>query len=169
MVTALNRMLDRVAVSVAELQRFTADAAHELRTPIAVLRTGLEVALTRERDAADYRAALEEALEETERLSQLAEDLLTLVLLEGRPAGRSSAPLRLAEMLQELADAWGIRAAQSGIDLVVDADADVEVLGTAPDLYRLFTTSSRTRCATPARAARSRCRRTRTAAVCMSR
>ena len=138
MVAALNRMLDRVAVSVAELQRFTADAAHELRTPIAVLRTGLEVALTRERDAADYRAALEEALEETERLSQLAEDLLTLVLLEGRPAGRSSAPLRLAEMLQELADAWGIRAAQSGVDLVVDADADVEVLGTAPDLYRLF-------------------------------
>jgi heavy metal sensor kinase len=138
MVAALNRMLDRVAASVAELQRFTADAAHELRTPIAVLRTGLDVALARQRDAAEYRAALEEALEETVRLSQLAEDLLTLALLEGRPAARSSAPLRLAEMLQELADAWGARATQSDIDLVVDADADAEVLGTAPDLYRLF-------------------------------
>ena len=138
MVAALNRMLDRVGTSVAELQRFTADAAHELRTPVAVLRTGLEVALAREREAADYRAALEEALEETAQLSQLAEDLLTLVRLESRPARQASAPLRLAEMLQELADAWGTRAAQLGIDLVVDADARVEVLGTAPDLYRLF-------------------------------
>src|SRR5262245_5370559 len=72
MVAGLNRMLDRVAASVAELRHFTADAAHELRTPIAVLRAGLEVALTRERSAADYRLALQDALEETAQLSQLA-------------------------------------------------------------------------------------------------
>ena len=59
------------------MQRVTADAAHELRTPIAVLRTGLEVALARDRGASDYRAALEEALDESARVAQLAEDLLT--------------------------------------------------------------------------------------------
>src|SRR4029453_9640899 len=92
--------------SVAELRHFTADAAHELRTPIAVLRAGLEVALTRERSAGDYRLALQEALEETAQLSQLAEDLLTLVRLESRPAS-TNVPIRVADMLHELADAWG--------------------------------------------------------------
>lgn len=137
MVAGLNRMLDRVAASVAELRHFTADAAHELRTPIAVLRAGLEVALTRERSAADYRLALQEALEETAQLSQLAEDLLTLVRLESRPAS-TNVPIRVADMLHELADAWDTRAAQLGIALVVDADPNVDMQGSAPDLYRLF-------------------------------
>jgi len=138
MVAALNRMLDRVAAAVAELQRFTADAAHELRTPLAVLRAGLEVTLARPRDAAAYRAALEEALGATERLADLAEDLLTLTRMEALPPNRPIAPLRLGEMLQELADAWAGRAAGQDIEIAVDADPAVEVHGAAPDLYRLF-------------------------------
>ena len=54
MVAAVNRMLQRLDATVAQVRRLTADAAHELRTPIAVLRTGLEVALRRERDPGLY-------------------------------------------------------------------------------------------------------------------
>ena len=106
MVTVLNRMLDRLQGAVGELKRFTADAAHELRTPLTVLRTGLDVAQSRDRPAAEYRAALGEALAATERMCRLAEDLLTLARLEAAGAPRVATPVDLSEMLHELAAAW---------------------------------------------------------------
>ena len=99
-------MLDRLERAVAELRHFTADAAHELRTPLTVLRTGLEVALSRDRPAAEYRAALAEALEATDRMCRLAADLLTLARLEAAGAPRTTAPIDVGAMLHELADAW---------------------------------------------------------------
>lgn len=138
MVAAINRMLERLAQSVAEMQRFTADAAHELRTPLAVLRTGLEVALRRDRPAAEYRAALAEALEESERLARLAEDLLTLARLEALPARAAATPIDLGEMLHELGDAWTGQVAQGDVAVDVTAPPGLVVQGRAADLYRLF-------------------------------
>jgi signal transduction histidine kinase len=137
MVTVLNRMLDRVESAVGEMRRFTADAAHELRTPLAVLRTGLDVALSRDRSAGEYRTALAEALDGTDRLSRVSEELLTLARLEA-PAerGRLDA-IDLTEMLHELADAWASQAAHSGVTVELAAAPDLMVHGT-PDLYRLF-------------------------------
>ncbi|MBX3027963.1 HAMP domain-containing protein [bacterium] len=137
-VVALNRMLDRLAAAVAQMQRLTADAAHELRTPIAVLRAGLEVALRRDRTAAEYRAALAEALHDSERLDRLAEELLALARLEGLPAP-PAAPVNLAEMLHELADAYRPLGEPRRVGVEVVADAALPVHGTIADLYRLFT------------------------------
>jgi signal transduction histidine kinase len=106
MVTVVNRMLDRLERAVAELRRLTADAAHELCTPLTVLRAGLEVALARERPAAEYRAALSDALASTSRLCRLAEDLLTLARLESAAEPRGRVPVDLSEMLRELGEAW---------------------------------------------------------------
>jgi signal transduction histidine kinase len=138
MVLALNRMLDRLADAVGELRRFTADAAHELRTPLAVLRAGLEVTLARDRSSADYHAALADALKSTERLSELAEDLLTLARLEARAAVPASAPVDMVELLHDLADAWHPRAAQHELTIGVQADPPLAVPGASADLYRLF-------------------------------
>jgi signal transduction histidine kinase len=138
MVVVLNRMLDRVAAAVGEMRRFTADAAHELRTPLAVLRTGLEVALARDRPALDYRAALGEALQGTERLSRLAEDLLTLARLEARADAQPGTRIDLAEVLSELAEAWAPQAAAQTVRLEISADADLIVQGSAPEFYRLL-------------------------------
>jgi signal transduction histidine kinase len=137
MVRALNGMLDRLADAVADLQRFTADAAHELRTPIAVLRAGIEVALTRERSAPEYRAALGEALDGTERLASVAEDLLTLARLEAPGAPRDVVPVPIGELLQDLTEAWRSSAAQRGVALELSRAADVSVAGVPADLYRL--------------------------------
>lgn len=79
----LNRLLARLEAAMSELRRFTADAAHELRTPIAALRAHLEVALGRSDSLEDYRDGLLDGLEQTERLGRLAEDLLTLASVEG--------------------------------------------------------------------------------------
>jgi signal transduction histidine kinase len=138
MVTVLNRMLDRLERAVAELRRFTADAAHELRTPLTVLRAGLEVALARERPAAEYRAALSEALSGIVRMSRLAEDLLTLARLEAAGAPRAAAPVDLNEVLHELADAAAESARQQRLTIEVKAAPGLWVHGNTGDLYRLF-------------------------------
>jgi two-component system OmpR family sensor kinase len=74
----LNAMLERLAVSFKRERAFVDDASHELRSPLAVLQTELELALSGPADPVAQRAALESALEETRRLVQLAQDLLVL-------------------------------------------------------------------------------------------
>jgi heavy metal sensor kinase len=84
---AFNSMLERIQGAVSELKRFTADAAHELRTPLAVMRTETEVALRSSQSVSDYRNALEVNLEAISRLTRLAEQLLMLARSDGN-AGR---------------------------------------------------------------------------------
>jgi len=88
LVETLNAMLGRIRDSVEIQRRFTADAAHELRSPLTRLRTEIEVTMRRPRALEEYRATLATALEEIERLGALVESLLTLARLdagEGRP------------------------------------------------------------------------------------
>src|SRR5439155_21516731 len=82
LVAVLNRLLSRLETAVGHLRRFTADAAHELRTPIAALRAHLEVALARGGSPDGYRNGLLDALEQAERLGRVAADLLTLSAVE---------------------------------------------------------------------------------------
>src|SRR5205085_7398882 len=74
----LNQMIERLERSFTQMQRFTADAAHELRTPLAVIRNEAEVALRSPRAAEEYGEVLGNLLEEANRLSQVAEQLLFL-------------------------------------------------------------------------------------------
>ena len=141
MITVVNRMLDRLQGTVGELQRFTGDAAHELRTPLTVLRTGLDVAQSRQRSAAEYRAALAEALDATNRMCRLADDLLTLARLEAAGTRRATAPVDLSEVVHELGAAWGPEAAEGvGANVAIDVvtEPGMWVHGRAADLYRLF-------------------------------
>ena len=73
-----NDMLARIQSAAAEMARFTADASHELRTPVSLTRTTAEVALGRDRSADEYRAALAEISTQMERMSALVNDLLLL-------------------------------------------------------------------------------------------
>lgn len=76
--STLNRMLDRLQAALDRERQFVADASHELRTPLALLKTELELATNRPRTPDETRLALHSALEECERLTQLADDLLIL-------------------------------------------------------------------------------------------
>jgi len=74
----LNNMLDRIETAVVHITQFTADASHELRTPIALIRTRAEVTLDNPRSNDQYRSALQEVLAESERTSALIENLMLL-------------------------------------------------------------------------------------------
>jgi two-component system OmpR family sensor kinase len=89
--TTLNEMLERLGEAFEHERAFVADASHELRTPLAILRTELELALAAGRSPDELRSALASAAEETDRLTQLTEDLLTIAQTE-----RGDLPLRLA-------------------------------------------------------------------------
>src|SRR5213079_1900892 len=73
-----NDLLSRLDQSFATMRRFVADASHELRTPISVIRGEADVALSQDRSSAEYRASLEAILDESRRLSTLLDDLLNL-------------------------------------------------------------------------------------------
>jgi len=132
----INQLLERLERASAAQARFVSEAAHELRTPLTVLRSGLEVALQKPRSAAESRAALEQALGETERLCSIAQDLLALARLEAEPgATRTAVDLRevateAATMAQTLAQARHQR-------LALDAPERAVVHGSADDLRRV--------------------------------
>jgi signal transduction histidine kinase len=100
----INALLDRLERASATERRFASDAAHELRTPLAVLRSGLEVALARDRSPEENRAALESAHHEVVALCKIAEELLMLARLNGEVTVDRK-PVDLAEVVDEVAAA----------------------------------------------------------------
>jgi heavy metal sensor kinase len=98
LVGSLNGMLERLERSVAGMRRFTADAAHELRTPLAALRGELELALRRERSPDELRATVERSLEQLDRLQRLVEALLQLARSDSGSLPVEPRPLDLAAL-----------------------------------------------------------------------
>jgi signal transduction histidine kinase len=97
-----NHLLDRLEQAFYQLQRFTADAAHELRTPLAALRTVGEVALEKGQDSAEYREALESILEETSRLNGTIESLLLLAKAEATGSTTAETVFCVSELVNEV-------------------------------------------------------------------
>jgi len=133
LVAVLNRLLSRLETAVGHLRRFTADAAHELRTPITALRAHLEVALARGRSPDGYRNGLLDALEQTERLGRVAADLLTLSAIEAGAGGTDV--VRLDAVAREVADFLEPVAQEQGRRFACVSERPVAVCG-APDLLK---------------------------------
>jgi two-component system, OmpR family, sensor kinase len=132
----LNAMLERLEQLVGAQQRFAAEAAHDLRTPITVLRTDLEIALRRPRDGEAYRAVLERGLVQTKALGALAEDLLTLAKLEAGLERFEN--LNLLEALRPTLATHSEAATQKTLKFSVEIPDGLELRGDATALNRLI-------------------------------
>ncbi len=131
----LNGMLDRIERTVESQRRFTADASHELRSPLSRLRIELEVALRRPRTLADYEAVLRSALEEVERLSRLTEELLMLARLDaGEVVARPDVPVALAPLVEAELNRLKPEADARQITVAVAAPPEVAVQAPADTL-----------------------------------
>ncbi|WP_163757403.1 sensor histidine kinase [Mycobacterium botniense] len=117
--TALNQTAERLGDLVERERAITANASHQLRTPLTGLRLGLEAAL--DSPHPDYRQAIVDAVATTERLSRTIDELTALA----RGASRGTEPLPLHELLAEIRDTWGPRLADAGRSLQVGADTSL--------------------------------------------
>ena len=118
----LNAMLGRLETALERERRFVSDASHELRTPLASLRAELELAQRRERTRDELEGALRSAAEETERLSQLAEDLLVLARSQGGELPVRRERLCVDELLATVQERFRHRAAEAGRALEAESD-----------------------------------------------
>ena len=134
---AINSLLDRVERASMAERRFAADAAHELRTPLTVLRTGLEVALSRERSATEYAQALHASLREVVTLCRMADELLTLARLD-EEASIERSPLNLRVLVHEVADAVEPLVQAKHLSLTTTLNGDVMVDANQGHIRRLL-------------------------------
>jgi signal transduction histidine kinase len=121
LVTTLNGLLARLAETAAAKARFYAAASHELRTPLQAVSGHLELALGRSRTGDEYRAAINEALSQTRRLTRLAQDLLLLNQIESGRPGQLSEPVDVGEVCERALRQMQSTVAQRGLRLSVGA------------------------------------------------
>lgn len=130
----LNDMLDRLEQALERERSFVADASHELRTPLALLKAELELALRHPRSGAELEQALRSAAAETDRLTQLAEDLLVLARSDQGRLPLRHEPVSARNILSNVAERFRGRARASGRPIDLDAPDGLEVSGDATRL-----------------------------------
>ncbi len=135
---AFNTMMDRVEAAFDEQLRFTDDAAHQLRTPLTVLRGELELALKRARSSDEYERVLESNLEEVERMIRLVGRMLDLARLEVGKIEAVPKPVRLDKVLRELAEDFEPLAVEQGMTIDLSALSPASASGDPLRLYQAF-------------------------------
>ena len=141
LVETLNEMLLRIERVFEAQRRFTADASHELRSPLSRLRAELEVTLRRPRDRVEYEKALRSCLQEVEWLSGLTNELLTLARLDAGESQKSQLQcVRLTPIVEQAIARLSPEASRREIAFVVDARADL-MIQVAPNAAALVVTN----------------------------
>ncbi len=109
-----------IEATIANMRRFMADAAHELKTPIAILRTNADVALQRPRDEESYRAALRSVEDESRRLGGLVDHLLVLARADAGERHPQKQPVFLDDIAADCLSGGRVMSQRKGVELVVD-------------------------------------------------
>ncbi len=134
----LNSMVARLEDAFRHVTQFTADASHELRTPVAVIRTAAELARTRSRTEAEYVKALDQILAESERTTRLIDDLLLLARADANAEALATEPMDLATALREACGEGQILADAAGLRVDVRLPDACATTGDPQALRRLF-------------------------------
>jgi two-component system heavy metal sensor histidine kinase CusS len=135
-----NEMLERLDNAVQRMRQFTADASHELRTPISIIRTASELALRRERTPDEYRKALESIYQESQWMTHLAEDLLLLARADAGSLTLKSERLDIDALVRDVALETAPMAEVRGIHVRTRLEAgEARVQGDEHVLHRILT------------------------------
>jgi heavy metal sensor kinase len=135
----LNGMLDRLEAAFKKITQFTADASHELRTPVAVMRTRAELSLRKARSPEEYRDVIAEVLTELEKTSGLIEQLMFLARADSGAETLNFSPTNVTEVLREACHQGSAlaEAKQIGFQEQISSDS-MWIRGDATSLRQLF-------------------------------
>ena len=134
----LNEMLDRIEAAFQRITQFTADASHELRTPVSLIRTEAELALRRSRGEAEYKESLRHILLEAERTTALIEQLLSMARADSGRETLHFEPVDLRQTLRSVVDGWQQVATIRNLQFSANLNApDFSVMGDETLLRRL--------------------------------
>ncbi|OGK23466.1 hypothetical protein A3A46_03420 [Candidatus Roizmanbacteria bacterium RIFCSPLOWO2_01_FULL_37_13] len=133
---SFNELLDRLHNAFKREQQFIADVAHELKTPLATLRSTIEVALQQKRENIDYQKALQESLSETHRLSSTLKNVLDLAWSETPQEQKNAKSFNLTELMADLLETAQKMAVQKKIGVSGSFVKDVTVYGFKDKLGR---------------------------------
>jgi heavy metal sensor kinase len=139
LIRTINEMISRLEGSFKRMAEFTADASHELKTPICAMRGEAEVLLLRERKAEEYQEALAHFIEQFDHLNQMINDLILLSKFDTTQEELKRAPLRLDLLIQDLSHLFQVLAEQKNIALEIGTLEKVTVIGDKVRLQQLFT------------------------------
>ncbi|HEX3630553.1 MAG TPA: ATP-binding protein [Candidatus Dormibacteraeota bacterium] len=135
LVQTFNDMLARLEASFESLRRFTADASHELRSPLTLMRSEIEGTLAHLRTPAEYQRTLRELETEVEHMARMADQLLILARADAGALRPATVALDVADFLHESGARWRPVAEQQGVGIEVDAP-DSGSVSADPDLLR---------------------------------
>jgi heavy metal sensor kinase len=134
----LNDMLGRLDDAFHQMRQFSADASHELQTPLTILKGEMEVALRSPRSPEDYRRVLASGLEEIDRISRLVEGLLLLARADAGVLRLDLRPVELQELLQEICEQMKVVADDRSVGLQTASMELVSIQGDREHLRRLL-------------------------------
>ncbi len=129
LIETFNQMIARLETSFESMKRFTADASHELRSPLANMQSTIDVALGQPRDPEEYRAAMASVGEEVGRLRHIVADLLLLARADAGRVPFQLEPLRLDVLAGEVVESFSERAAALGVRLEMTPSPAVLIPG----------------------------------------
>ena len=134
----LNRMIGRLQTSFGALRRFTADASHELKTPLTVVRADVERAMHPGASSEERMQALEEAMQEITRMSDLVNSLLTLARADEGRFDLHREPLELEAVVRDVYETAVILGEEAGVSVTLPLVENACVLGDETRLRQLF-------------------------------
>jgi two-component system heavy metal sensor histidine kinase CusS len=135
----INGLLDRLAAYHAQIIRFTADASHELRSPLGAMRAAVEITLQKPREPEEYRNVLASLGEQCERLTALVNGLLLLARADAGEVSIGSEVVDLAALAGEVSEMFDPLAEEKGIRLLTQTSRPVAVAGDPSRLRQLVT------------------------------
>jgi two-component system, OmpR family, sensor kinase len=133
-----NDMLSRLREAFQRINQFSIDVSHELKTPLTILKGGTEVALRKERNAAEYRALLVSHLEEIDRMSSIIDDLLLLSKADTGKIQLNMADVSLRDLIVEVYMDMQIFAEKKNVELHLGNVIDTKVKGDELKLRRML-------------------------------
>ena len=138
MAQTFNELLERLDMSFETMRRFIADASHELRTPVAVIRGEADVALDRDRSPAEYRESLAAIHDESKRLSRLVDDLLNLARADAGHVMLRMGELYCNDLVAECCRSVQGLAASNSVTIECRAGPDMQYRGDEALLRRML-------------------------------